>query len=332
MASLTLTRTATVGKHRSVGGRFRTRWAARHAVETRLRLVRIAAWCLAVVLALAVAASFHPMVRNVYRALSPSASYDTDPPALPELADPAVLVFSKTNGFRHAEAIQEGVKTLRGIAERRGWSLFHSENGAVFDTPVLDRVRVLVWHNVSGAPLSPSQRNAVQGWIEGGGGFVGIHAALDGSHSGWEWYRDTVVGTGFIGHTMEHPRLPITVERGDHPAMLDLADPWHWADEWYSFDRSVRQQSGVEVLASLDESTYEPRMKFLWIDEDIAMGDHPIIWTREIGAGRAFLSALGHNGSAFQAAEYQAVLEGAIAWCGRLGETRSEQRPPETKQ
>lgn len=283
-------------------------------------------------LVLAVAASFHPMVRNVYRALSPSASYDTAPPVLPELADPAVLVFSKTNGFRHAEAIQEGVKAFRGIAERRGWSLFHSENGAVFDTPVLDRVRVLVWHNVSGAPLSASQRNAVQRWIEGGGGFVGIHAALDDSHSTWEWYHETVIGTSFIGHTMDHPRVPITVERGDHPAMLHLANPWRWADEWYSFDRSVRHQSGVEVLASLDESTYEPRMKLLWIDKDIAMGDHPIIWTREIGAGRAFLSALGHSGSALQAVEYQSVLESAIAWCGRLDEPGTAQDPPETKE
>ena len=258
------------------------------------------------------------MVRSVYRAIRPATSYDTEPPVLPELADPAVLVFSKTNGFRHADAIEEGVKALRGIAERRGWSLFHTENGAAFDTPILERVRVLVWHNVSGAPLSDSQRAAVQAWIESGGGFVGVHAALDDSHASWEWYQRTVQGTRFVGHTMDHPRVPVRVERLDHPAMRHLANPWQWADEWYSFDRSVRDQDGVEVLASLDESTYEPRMKLLWIDEEIAMGDHPIIWTRSVGAGRAFLSALGHNGSAFQSVEYQAVLEGAIAWCGRL--------------
>lgn len=290
-----------------------------------MRLIRITAWCLAVLLALVVAASFHPMVRSVYRAFSPSTSYDTEPPAVPELADPAILVFSKTNGFRHAEAIQEGIEPLRAIAERRGWSLFQTENGAVFDTPVLDSVRALVWHNVSGAPLSESQRNAVQGWIEGGGGFVGIHAALDDSHSSWEWYRRAVVGTKFIGHTMDHPLIPVRVERPEHPAMQHLADTWDWADEWYSFDRSVRDEDGVEVLASLDESTYEPRMKLLWIDEDLAMGDHPIIWTREIGAGRAFLSALGHNGSAFQAPEYHALLEGAIAWSGRLDSLDAEQ-------
>ncbi|MYG01606.1 MAG: ThuA domain-containing protein [Acidobacteriia bacterium] len=127
-----------------------------------MRLVRIAAWCCAVSLALVVAASFHPMVRSVYRAIRPSTSYDTEPPALPELAAPAFLVFSKTNGFRHADAIQTGVKALRGIAERRGWSLFHTENGAVFDTPILQRVRVLVVHTVRVAPHREPQRAAVQ--------------------------------------------------------------------------------------------------------------------------------------------------------------------------
>ena len=271
------------------------------------------------------------MVRSVYRALRPSTSYDTEAPILPALADPAILAFSKTNGFRHADAIQAGGEVLRGIAERRRWSLFHTENGAVFDTPILDRVRVLVWLNVSGAPLSASQRDAVREWIEGGGGFVGIHAALDDSHSAWEWYQRAVLGTRFIGHTMDHPRVPIKVEQREHPAMLHLASRWEWADEWYSFDRSVRDQDGVEVLASLDESTYEPRMKLLWIDEEIAMGDHPIIWTRRVGAGRAFLSALGHNGSAFQSAEYQAMLEGAIAWCGGLDESSREPSPSDVE-
>lgn len=299
-------------------------------VETALRLVRIAAWCLVLLLVLLVAASFHPMVRSVYRAINPSTSYDTEPPPVPELGDPAVVVFSKTNGFRHADAIREGVKALRGIAERRGWSLFHTENGAVFDTPILDRVRALVWLNASGAPVSTSQRNAVRSWIERGGGFVGIHAALDDSHSSWEWYQQTLVGAKFIGHTMDHPRVPLSVERRDHPAMAHLGDAWEWADEWYSFDRSVRHGDGVEVLASLDESTYEPRMKLLWMDEDIAMGDHPIIWTRELGAGRAFLSALGHNGSAFQAAEYQSVLESAIAWAARLAGPAQERTSAES--
>ena len=63
-----------------------------------MRMTRILAWFAACLLALVVAASFHPFVRNVYRAFRPSGHYDAKPPAVPELADPAVLVFTKTNG------------------------------------------------------------------------------------------------------------------------------------------------------------------------------------------------------------------------------------------
>ena len=104
-----------------------------------MRFLRIVAWCAVAVVVLGTAASFHPMVRSVYRAFRPSTSYDTRPPEIPALSDPAVLVFSKTNGFRHAGAIPAGVAALEASAKRRGWSLFHTENGAVFDAGTLPR-------------------------------------------------------------------------------------------------------------------------------------------------------------------------------------------------
>ena len=284
-----------------------------------MRILRGVVWLVLALVVLAIAASFHPMVRNVARAIRPSDHVDSAPPPVPDLADPAVLVFSKTNGFRHDEAIARGVPALAEIAARREWGFFHTENGAVFDTPVLDSVRVLVWFCASGAPLSGDQREAVQAWIEGGGGFVGIHAALDGSHASWEWYQRNVIGADFTGHPIEHPEVVIRVERPEHPAMKGLPSPWARRDEWYSWARSVRGDEGVEVLASLDESMYEPRMKLLWIDQDLTMGDHPIIWTRTVGQGRAFLSALGHTGASYSEPEHLAVLESGIAWAGQFG-------------
>ena len=283
-----------------------------------MRPLRILAWCLVALVVVAVAASFHPMVRSVYRAFRPSTSYDSLPPVVPELGQPAVLVFSKTNGFRHADAISEGVPALRSVADRRGWSLFSTENGAVFNPEALRRFDVVVWLNVSGAPLDGSQRAAMQAWLESGGGFVGIHAALDDSHSSWEWYVQEVVGAGFICHAIGLLPAVVHVERTDHVALRGLDKHWSRTDEWYSFDRSVRGLPDVEVLASLDESTYEPRMKLLWIDKDLAMGDHPIVWTRRVGDGRAFLSAFGHSAEAFQEPQHLTMLESAIAWALRV--------------
>ncbi len=279
-----------------------------------MRPLKILAWFVLALVIVAVAASFHPMVRSVYRAFRPSTSYDSLPPVVPELGKPAVLVFSKTNGFRHADAIAEGVPALRSVADLRGWSLFSTENGAVFNLDALQRFDVVVWLNASGAPLDESQRAAMRAWLESGGGYVGIHAALDDSHSSWEWYVREVVGARFIGHAMGLLPAVVRVERADHVALRGLDKSWSRTDEWYSFDSSVRDLPDVEVLASLDESTYEPRMKLLWLDKDLAMGDHPIVWTRRVGEGRAFLSAFGHSAEAFQEAQHLTMLESAIAW------------------
>ena len=260
------------------------------------------------------------MVRSVYRAFRPSTSYDTRPPEIPALSDPAVLVFSKTNGFRHAGAIPAGVAALEASAKRRGWSLFHTENGAVFDAGTLPRFRAVVWLNASGAPVNAFQREALRSWLESGGGFVGVHAALDDSHASWEWYVQNVIGARFIGHAMGLLPATISVERPDHVACRNLDSNWSRVDEWYSFDRSVRGDPGVEVLASLDESTYEPRLKLLWLDQDLAMGDHPIIWTRNVGKGRAFLTAMGHSAESYREPQYRAVLEGALEWVINSGD------------
>lgn len=280
----------------------------------------MACWLFAFLVGVGLLASLHPMVQNVYRALRPSNQYDLEPPDLPELHDPAVLVFTKTNGFRHFDAIPAGTAALREIAGRRGWSLLHTENGAVFEAGILDRFQVVVWHNTSGAPLNDAQRRALRGWLESGGGFVGIHAALDDSHASWEWYVREIVGASFTGHPLEHQQATVLVEQPDHPAVQGSPGEWRHLDEWYAFDRSVRGQPGVEVLASVDESGYATRLKFLWVDRELAMGDHPVIWARPVGRGRALLCALGHRGELYQRSEFVGLLESAITWAGRLAE------------
>ena len=80
----------------------------------------------------------------------------------------------------------------------------------------------------------------------------------------------------------------------------------------------MRDRPGFRVLARVDESSYAPRMELLWMDTDIAMGDHPVVWSHCVGRGRVFFSALGHQGAAYQAPEMLALLEGAVAWAAGL--------------
>ena len=77
---------------------------------------------------------------DVIRVFYPSHTYESEPPELPaELPQPAILLFTKSNGFRHSEAIEAGVALFEQMAAEERWSLFHTENGAVFNAEQLAR-------------------------------------------------------------------------------------------------------------------------------------------------------------------------------------------------
>ena len=285
-----------------------------------MRLLRRLLAGVGVLLVIGVAFAWSDL-RNAWRAMHPKTQYETDPVALPsELGKPAILLFTKTNGFRHEEGIPAGVALIESIAKRRGWSVFHTESGAAFTPENLARVSVAVWHQVSGDVLDDAQKAALRSWIEAGGGWVGIHGAGGDGEYAWSWYKDVLVGAQFIGHPMGPQFQPakLVVEDRTHPATRELPESFVHDEEWYSFDQSVRAK-GYRVLATVDESTYEPRLRFLGQDKDLRMGpDHPVIWSHCVGRGRAFYSALGHQAKSYQAPELEKLLAGAIAWAARL--------------
>src|SRR5262245_49230827 len=94
-----------------------------------------------------------------------------------QLTTPAILVFSKTNGFRHNETIPAASAALEAIAREHGWGIFFTENGAVFNHDSLTRFAATVWNNTSGDVLTADQKEAFRDYIENGGGFVGLHCA-----------------------------------------------------------------------------------------------------------------------------------------------------------
>jgi type 1 glutamine amidotransferase len=251
------------------------------------------------------------------RVFFPKKEYETTPPELPaELSAPAILLFTKTNGFRHEEGIPAGVAAIEEIAGQRGWSVFHTENGAVFNTDDLSRFAVAVWHQTSGDTLDETQKQAFKAWLEAGGGFVGVHGAGGDTSYDWRWYVEDLIGAQFIGHIMgpQFQDAEVVVEDREHPATAGLPERFSHNEEWYSFDASPRSKPGFRVLASVDESTYDPTVDFLWMNDDIAMGDHPVVWSHCVGKGRAFFTALGHQAGAYTKQENRDMLEGAIAW------------------
>lgn len=259
---------------------------------------------------------------GMWNLVFPSEAHETQPPELPDdlgaIYSPSVLVFTKTNAFRHIDGIAAGVERLEEIAARRKWSLFHTENGAVFNRTQLGRFDAVVFLNTTGDVLDEAQEAAFEHWLQDGGGWVGVHAAGDGSHDDWPWYVDTLIGAHFTAHPMrpQFQLARVVVEDGTHPATRRLPAEFMHRDEWYSWEASPRERA-FHVLARLDESTYSPTIDFMGEHRDLRMGDHPVVWTRCVGRGRSLYSALGHTAESYSEPENAALLEGAVAWAAR---------------
>lgn len=252
------------------------------------------------------------------------ARYDIEVPQLQVPAgSPRVLLFEKMTGFRDAPSVEAATAMITGMAERNGWALVRTENGAAISPSILAMFDVVVWNNNSGDVLTLSQRRAFVDYIENGGGYVGIHGAGGDPNYIWDWYVDQLLGARFIGHPAD-PQFQdgsVVIEATDNAIGQSIASGWTLNDEWYSFKSSPRA-GGATVIARLDESTYSPKGRG---GQDLRMGDHPIAWTRCVGDGRSFYSAIGHRPEVYSDPQHVRLLEQGILWAANKGKTTCRQ-------
>jgi cytochrome c len=223
----------------------------------------------------------------------PSAGVLADAPG----ASFSVLVFSKTAAFRH-DSIADGVAAIRALGAAHGFAVDASEDAGRFNAAILARYKVVVFLLTTGDILDAGQKLALQRYVEGGGGFVGIHSASDTEHH-WPWYG-RLVGTWFASHPRIQ-RAAVRVEDPNHPSTRGLPHHWERTDEWYNFVGNPR--GAVHVLASVDEASYAGG----------TMGpDHPIAWCHGVAAGRSWYTAMGHTRESYAEPLFRLHLLGGI--------------------
>ncbi|CAL1516808.1 ThuA domain-containing protein [Chitinophaga sp. MM2321] len=107
--------------------------------------------------------------------------------------NPKVLVFTKTSAFRHA-FIDERANAVVKIGKENGFEVDTTSDAERFTEAALKDYAAVVFFNTADTAdvlLDNYQKNAFQRYIQAGGGFVGIHTAIEaGSH--WGWYRRLV--------------------------------------------------------------------------------------------------------------------------------------------
>ena len=205
-------------------------------------------------------------------------------------AQDKILVFTKTEGFRH-ESIPAGVQMIKDLGvDNELWETETTEDSTDFNTQNLSQYKAVVWCNTSGEDLlNVEQQKAFEDYIEGGGGFVGIHAATDTYRSGsWPFYNELVGGIVQTepNHTDSDYEATMTVVN-EHPAVDFLDGPYTKVEEYYYWKINGGYLYPENIALLQVESTGDN-------DYDEA---RPISWYKEYKGGRSFYTALGHNAS-----------------------------------
>lgn len=210
-----------------------------------------------------------------------------------------VLVFTKTNGYRH-DSIPAGVSAIQRLGRMHRLTVDTTGSTDRFTPKGLARYDAVIFLSATGTTLPRrTQQRAFERYIQGGGGYLGIHAASD-TRGKWPWY-ERLVGARFTQHAPGTTLATVQVEDRTSAATKDLPKVWQRTDEWYDFDRNPR--AGAHVLATVDETTYE----------GATMGaDHPIAWCHRYDGGRSVYTAMGHTRESFTERLYLAHLLGAI--------------------
>jgi type 1 glutamine amidotransferase len=217
----------------------------------------------------------------------------------------AILIFSHTTGYRH-DSIPAGITAVEAIARHRGLAVVASEDPTVFSANSLGRFRAIVLLSTTTDPGNPAsewlvgeRRAALEQFVESGGGVIAVHAAAD-SHYHWPWYT-RMIGGRFARHPPGTPSGRLSIVESSHQANRGLPKTVQRIDEWYYFDDF---DPSSNLLFTLDPGSIG--------EKDI--NPNPVAWTRKLGGGRIFYTAMGHTRESYSEPFFLRHLANGMDW------------------
>lgn len=177
----------------------------------------------------------------------------------------------------------------------------------------LAQYQVMIWTMAWPGNFPQSAKDATRKFVESGKGWIGFHVAgLTGiSNPEWQWYLDWMGGGAFKGHPATRQNGTVKTDPGStsHPALAGIPASWVIHEEWYSWNKSARGAADIKILATVDETTYNPGGSNM-------PGDHPILWSNT-KYGPMIYCALGHEPAAYANENVRKFLSNAIPWAAK---------------
>lgn len=220
-----------------------------------------------------------------------------------------VLIYTSPDRW-HDKTIPVAMTEFNKMAEKHTFGLDWTQQPSNFNDENLKKYDAIVFFHSRGYELSEEQMQSFRKFIQGGGGFVGIHAS-SAAHRQTDWYKK-LVGRMLKDHPEEQTAVMRVVDK-NFPATMHLPDSWVWTEEWYSWGEPLTEN--LNVLMTVDETTYDPDRT--WGDENrrTAMGEfHPVAWYQYYDGGRSFYTTLGHLPGVYEDQRFLDHIFGGIYW------------------
>jgi uncharacterized protein len=220
------------------------------------------------------------------------------------------LVLTERGG-QHEKFVVAALDWLKDFSAKNNFEINVINHADDINEKLLSEYQVVIQLNYPPYTWNDQAKSAFVKYIENGdGGWVGFHhATLLGEFDGypmWKWFSDFMGGIRFKNYIAETAAGRVNPEDKTHPVMKGVAPSFVIPDdEWYTFDKSPRPN--VRVLASVDESSYEPA-------SPVRMGDHPVIWVNEKVKARNVYFLMGHSASLLQSEDFKIMVGNAILW------------------
>lgn len=238
---------------------------------------------------------------------------------LADLQQPKKLaVYVHSAGYEHAVARREDGEPCLVERQWQGWAeadpRFEVQlvrSGDWFAGPELHEVDAVFFYTTGDLPLSAEGREALQAYVQGGGGFVGAHCATD-TFMDWTWYGE-MVGGFFDGHPWNaNSTVTLRVEDPAHSTCRHLDDRWEITDEIYQF-RDPYSRKKQHVLLSLDPERTDMTVP----GQKRTDGDYAVAWTKRQGQGKVFYTSLGHRADVWTDEDFRQHLVEGFLWAAK---------------
>ncbi len=211
---------------------------------------------------------------------------------------PKVLAFyTAKNDLAHISFVGEALEWFGEMGEKDGFDFSATTDWATLSFENLQDVQLLIF--LDSRPDALDQRKAFEQYMENGGAWMGFHFsafALSPSDfpQDWDWYHDRFLGSGqYASNTWRPTSAILKLEQREHPAAKGLPETFKSSpNEWYRWERDLRENPAIEILASIDPSSFPlgtgPKEQEIWHE-----GYYSVVWTNT--DYRMIYFNMGHN-------------------------------------